>query len=81
MARSAESGDRPAGATVTPLRPRARCPVCGKPADRVLHPFCSKRCANIDLNQWLSGGYAIPGRPAEEADDNPSGKDDDGEER
>jgi endogenous inhibitor of DNA gyrase (YacG/DUF329 family) len=23
-------------------------------------PFCSKRCREVDLNRWLSEGYAIP---------------------
>jgi endogenous inhibitor of DNA gyrase (YacG/DUF329 family) len=23
-------------------------------------PFCSKRCADIDLGRWLKGSYAIP---------------------
>ena len=59
------------GSNVTPLRRRGKCPICGKPSERGLEPFCSKRCANIDLSRWLSGSYAIPGRPADEADDNP----------
>ncbi|MEO0398826.1 MAG: DNA gyrase inhibitor YacG [Pseudomonadota bacterium] len=36
------------------------CPVCGRPVDPVLKPFCSKRCADIDLHRWLNGSYAIP---------------------
>jgi hypothetical protein len=51
---------KPQGAEIVPLRPRAKCPICGKPSDRTLHPFCSRRCATIDLNHWLSGTYAIP---------------------
>ena len=46
--------------TVTPLRPPRPCPICGKMSVRAYHPFCSKRCADIDLNRWLSGSYAIP---------------------
>ena len=41
----------------------AKCPVCGKPADPVYRPFCSKRCSDIDLGRWLGGRYAIPGEP------------------
>lgn len=41
----------------------ADCPICGKPADSRLKPFCSRRCADIDLGRWLKGGYAIPGPP------------------
>jgi len=55
-------------------RPR-RCPICGKPADDKLRPFCSRRCADIDLNRWLSGVYAVPGRPEEAEDETPPSKD------
>jgi len=44
------------------------CPVCGKPADPATHPFCSKRCRDVDLNRWLSGGYVIPGRDTDPED-------------
>jgi endogenous inhibitor of DNA gyrase (YacG/DUF329 family) len=37
-----------------------RCPICGKPQDEKFRPFCTKRCADIDLGRWFSGGYAIP---------------------
>ena len=45
------------------------CPLCGKPADEALKPFCSKRCADIDLNRWLSGVYAVPVKQDESEDD------------
>ncbi|HEX7948140.1 MAG TPA: DNA gyrase inhibitor YacG, partial [Phenylobacterium sp.] len=35
-------------------------------------PFCSRRCANVDLQRWLTGGYAIP-VPDDEADDTDDG--------
>jgi endogenous inhibitor of DNA gyrase (YacG/DUF329 family) len=38
------------------------CPICGKPAVEASQPFCSERCRDVDLNRWLSGSYAIPGR-------------------
>jgi uncharacterized protein len=38
----------------------SKCVICGKPQDSKLRPFCSKRCADVDLNRWFSGGYAIP---------------------
>jgi uncharacterized protein len=47
------------------------CPICGKPADAMFRPFCSKRCTDIDLNRWLSGVYAIPGAEEEEEDGAP----------
>ena len=50
--------------------PRARpCPICGKPALAKFRPFCSARCADIDLGRWLKGSYVIPGEPLEEAED------------
>jgi endogenous inhibitor of DNA gyrase (YacG/DUF329 family) len=42
----------------------ADCLVCGKPQAPAFKPFCSKRCADVDLNRWLKGGYVIPGGPA-----------------
>ena len=46
----------------------ARCPLCGKPVDHAFKPFCSKRCADIDLNRWLSGVYAVPVKDDEDED-------------
>ena len=46
------------------------CPICSKPSDAKFAPFCSKRCADVDLSRWLRGGYAIPGQPAGEEDEN-----------
>ena len=48
------------------------CPVCGKAAVAAYRPFCSRRCADVDLGRWLTGGYAIPAEPAGE-DDIPEG--------
>ena len=42
------------------------CPICARPMEATFRPFCSKRCADVDLNRWLSGAYAIP---AEEEDE------------
>jgi endogenous inhibitor of DNA gyrase (YacG/DUF329 family) len=42
-------------------RPSAkRCPICRRPAAEEFAPFCSRRCADIDLHRWLGGVYAIP---------------------
>ncbi|MBY0407190.1 MAG: DNA gyrase inhibitor YacG, partial [Rickettsiales bacterium] len=30
------------------------CPICGKPATEAATPFCSTRCANVDLNRWFT---------------------------
>ena len=45
------------------------CPICGKPTEEAFRPFCSKRCADVDLHRWLSGGYAIPGLEDEAGSD------------
>jgi hypothetical protein len=44
------------------------CPICGKPSTAAAKPFCSDRCRDVDLNRWLSGSYAIPGRTNEDED-------------
>ncbi len=36
------------------------CPTCGAPPIHAVRPFCSKRCADVDLGRWLQGVYAIP---------------------
>jgi uncharacterized protein len=36
------------------------CPICAKPQVAPFKPFCSRRCADVDLNRWLSGVYAVP---------------------
>ena len=46
----------------------AACPLCGKPRAAAFKPFCSKRCADIDLNRWLSGVYAVPVKDDEDED-------------
>ena len=38
-----------------------RCPTCGKPTVDRWRPFCSKRCADIDLGRWLGEHYRVPG--------------------
>lgn len=42
------------------------CPICDKPADPKFRPFCSKRCADVDLQRWFKGSYAIPAVENEE---------------
>ncbi len=57
------------------------CPICGadlgvaKPAAR-LRPFCSPRCADVDLGRWFTGQYRLPARPG---DDGAQGEDGSGE--
>jgi len=60
-------------------RPEQRkCPVCGKTPEVRLRPFCSKRCADLDLAHWLRGDYAIPARDDPEGQEN-VGEESDGE--
>lgn len=54
------------------------CVICGKPAAPAYRPFCSKRCADVDLQRWLSGGYVIPGGPQDEGDEGAQPSDDEG---
>ena len=46
-------------------RDGGKCPVCGRAVVHQFRPFCSRRCADIDLARWLRGAYAIPGDPVD----------------
>ncbi len=50
----APGGARPTGGT---------CPICKSSTEHKYRPFCSKRCADVDLNRWLNDSYRIPGPP------------------
>lgn len=39
----------------------AACPICRKPPAQDYRPFCSRRCADVDLARWFRADYAIPG--------------------
>lgn len=51
------------------------CPICKRPAEPALKPFCSERCADIDLGRWLSDRYAIPTEEDEAEDEGPARRD------
>lgn len=38
----------------------SKCPICGAPANLKARPFCSSRCADVDLGRWFQGKYGIP---------------------
>jgi len=41
------------------------CPICDGKTTQVYRPFCSKRCADIDLGKWFNGAYALPSQDPE----------------
>lgn len=45
------------------------CPICGKNTAQRMRPFCSKRCADLDLARWFNGGYAVPSTDPDDMDD------------
>ncbi|BCW90522.1 DNA gyrase inhibitor YacG [Alphaproteobacteria bacterium SO-S41] len=51
------------------------CAICGKPQTDKFKPFCSARCADVDLNRWLKGSYVVPGKPLGEDDEAESAPD------
>ena len=58
---SSSSDDSRPLACVEPVRVSAACcPECKKPVDPRYRPFCSKRCADVDLHRWMSESYRVP---------------------
>lgn len=53
------------------------CPICRRPPVPEYRPFCSRRCADVDLGRWLTGAYVLPDEAAGE-DDAPNSDDDRG---
>ena len=45
------------------------CPVCNEPTEHEYRPFCSKRCADIDLGRWMTGAYAVPSTDPEDIEE------------
>ncbi len=57
-----------------------KCPVCGKPREREFRPFCSKRCADLDLSRWFNDSYRVPtDEPPDSAEIVPFERNEDGE--
>lgn len=71
-------------ASRTPTPPKSypgKCPICGAPGEHEFRPFCSRRCADVDLSRWLRGAYAIAGGQAdadEDGEDTAIGRREDG---
>ena len=50
----------------------AKCVRCAQPVQPRFRPFCSQRCADIDLGTWFTGGYRVPSdEPPDDGDDAP----------
>jgi endogenous inhibitor of DNA gyrase (YacG/DUF329 family) len=47
------------------------CPICRKPTVDRYRPFCSARCADVDLGRWFTEAYRIPGEAGDEAEEDP----------
>ncbi len=60
-------------ASTKPPGTTAKCPVCGRATVLQYRPFCSRRCADVDLSRWLRGGYAIPDAESEDGDEEQPG--------
>jgi uncharacterized protein len=45
------------------------CPICAKPTETRYRPFCSRRCADVDLGRWLTESYTIPAGEADGSED------------
>ena len=45
------------------------CPICQKDTSAQYRPFCSKRCADVDLGRWMTGAYAIPAEAGPDEDE------------
>jgi uncharacterized protein len=45
------------------------CPICRRPGIAAFRPFCSKRCADADLSNWLTNAYVLPVDDDDEAPD------------
>jgi endogenous inhibitor of DNA gyrase (YacG/DUF329 family) len=43
------------------------CPICGRKSEAGFRPFCSKRCADVDLGRWLGERYVVT-EPVEDED-------------
>lgn len=45
------------------------CPICGEAPAARFKPFCSRRCADVDLGRWLNGAYAVAAEEEDRPDD------------
>jgi endogenous inhibitor of DNA gyrase (YacG/DUF329 family) len=64
-------GDQPPSDPGQEDKDQRTCPICGKPASAKYKPFCSARCADVDLHRWLAGVYSVPVRDGDGDDVEP----------
>ena len=50
---------------MTKPRSKPKCAICSEPQVAAFKPFCSQKCADIDLGKWFSGAYVVPGDPVD----------------
>lgn len=62
----------PSTASMAPSKPGA-CSICGRAITADFRPFCSRRCADVDLGRWFTESYRIPARPDPESGDEEMG--------
>lgn len=60
-------------AKLVPLKAASKaskaCPTCKAAlTSQDFKPFCSKRCADVDLGRWFNEGYSVPSIPSQEDD-------------
>ena len=60
MCGAARSGQSDGETMEHSSRKRGKCPICGTATVEAYRPFCSGRCADVDLGRWFSGTYRIP---------------------
>ncbi len=60
------------GTRVVPIRTR-KCPMCGALETEAYRPFCSKRCADLDLARWFNESYRVPAVEEDDPDDDDRG--------
>jgi len=60
--------------------PVGKCPICGKQAVEQHRPFCSRRCALIDLGRWMGGNYRVPETRDDDEQESPHSEEEENEE-
>jgi len=72
----AESGGKQGGGAEIVSLTGGKCPLCGKPSRTETRPFCSRRCADRDLGNWLNESYYVPGQETVDPEDEYGGGED-----